>query len=74
MAVKTPISAKSMRMDKRALQRAVAELNAQMGFVKDPTATAEKAQELMLAQGVRPEDNIASREIIRMRSEKFERE
>jgi hypothetical protein len=31
----------------------------------------EKAQEMMLALGVRPEDNIGSREIIRMRDEKL---
>lgn len=61
-------------MDKRALQQAVAGMNERMGFVKDPTATAEKAQEMMLAQGVRPEDNIGSREIVRMRNEKFEQE
>lgn len=74
MALKPPVDAKSMRMDKRALRKAIAEMNRQMGFEKDPEATAEKAQEMMLALGIRPEENTASREIIRMRGEKFEQE
>ena len=37
------------------------------GFVYDPSATPQKARELMLAQGIRPEDNSFSCEIIRMR-------
>jgi hypothetical protein len=40
-----------------------------MGFVPDPTATAEKAQAMMLARGIRPEDRVLSSEIIRMRHE-----
>jgi hypothetical protein len=35
--------------------------------VPDPTATAQQAREMMRAAGVNPEDNIGSREIIRMR-------
>jgi hypothetical protein len=35
-----------------------------MGIEPDPTATAEKAQEMMLAQGVRPEENLGSRLIM----------
>ena len=38
-----------------------------IGFVPDPAATAQEARELMRAEGIRPEDNIASTEIIRMR-------
>ena len=34
-----------------------------------PTMTPEELQKLMIAEGVRPEDNEASREIIRMREE-----
>jgi hypothetical protein len=55
--------------DKRAIQKLVAEQNTEMGFVKDPTATAEKAQEMMLALGIRPEDNIFSCGIIAAREE-----
>jgi hypothetical protein len=43
------------------------EQNRRTGFVPDPTATAQKAREMMLADGVHPEDNSGSREIIRTR-------
>jgi hypothetical protein len=56
-------------LDKRALQKAVADLDERMGFVPDPTATAEKAQAMMLAHGIRPEDRFLSSEITRMRHE-----
>jgi hypothetical protein len=72
MALKLPDDLRIMRMDKRLLKQAVAELNAQMGFEKDPEATPEKAQQMLLDAGVRPEDNIASCEILRMRYEKDE--
>lgn len=39
------------------------------GFVPDPAATVERLHEMMHAEGVRPEDCIASREIGRMREE-----
>ena len=58
-----------MVIDKRLLQQAMDEVNARMGFVRDPTVTAEKSQEMILALGVRPEDCEFSREIIRMRYE-----
>lgn len=56
-------------VDKKAMQKIVAEQNERMGFVKDPTATPEKAQEMMLALGIRPEDNIGSCGIIAAREE-----
>jgi hypothetical protein len=46
--------------DKKAVQKIVHEQNAEFGFVPDPTATPEKVQEMMLALGIRPEDNMAS--------------
>ncbi|HZO87198.1 MAG TPA: hypothetical protein VFB38_02590 [Chthonomonadaceae bacterium] len=52
--------------EKRAELRKIArEVNARAGIPFDPTITAE--QELMRAQGVRPENNGASRELLRMR-------
>jgi hypothetical protein len=69
MAIKQPADPKSLLVDKRALQRAVEELNARMGFVPDPDATPEKVRAMMQADGIRPEDNAFSREIIRMRYE-----
>jgi hypothetical protein len=41
MARYLPTSAQSMRMDKRALRKAVAEMNERLDFIKDSTATAQ---------------------------------
>ena len=60
---------KSLLADKQALLRIVEEQERRSGFVPDPTATIERLHEMMLADGVRPEDCIASREILRMREE-----
>jgi hypothetical protein len=54
--------------DKKALLRMMDELNEQLGVVADPDITIEKLREMLLAEGVRPEDNELSREIIRMRN------
>jgi hypothetical protein len=59
-------------LDKHVLQKAVADLDERMGFVPDPAATAEKAQAMMRALGIRPEDRFLSSEIIRMRHESEE--
>jgi hypothetical protein len=56
-------------LDKTEIRRIVAEQNKLMGFDPDPTATAEKAQEMILALGIRPEDNLCSRGIIAARDE-----
>jgi hypothetical protein len=72
MAIQSSTQPKSKLLDKRALQKAVADLDERMGFVPDPTATAEKARAMMLAQGIRPEDRFLSSEIIRARYENEE--
>jgi hypothetical protein len=69
MAIQSPTEPASKLLDKCALQKAVADLDQRMGFVQDPTATAERAQAMMLARGIRPEDRFLSSEIIRMRHE-----
>jgi hypothetical protein len=69
MAIKPPVDPKSMLADKRALREVMAELNARMGFTPDPGATPEKVRAMMQADGIRPEENVFSREIIRMRYE-----
>ena len=69
MAIKPPTDPKSMLADKHALQQAMARLNARLGFVPDPDATPEKVRAMMRADGVRPEENTFSREILRMRYE-----
>lgn len=56
-------------IDKTLIRKIVTEQNERMGFVPDPTATPEKAQEMMLALGIRPEDNLFSRGIIAARDE-----
>jgi hypothetical protein len=56
-------------VDKKLIQKIVAEQNARMGFVSDPAATAEKAQAMSLALGIRPEDNLLSSAIMAARDE-----
>ena len=60
---------RSLFLDKRELQRVVNEENERLGFVPDPAATAEKAQEMMLSLGIRPEENLFSSGIIAARDE-----
>ena len=54
-------------VDKAEIQRIVREQNERMGFIPDPDATPQKAQQMMLDRGIRPEDNIFSRGIIAAR-------
>ena len=56
-----------MLADKAILRQILEEQDRQNGFVVDPTATPKKARELMILQGIRPEDNAFSCEIRRMR-------
>ena len=51
--------------DKTKYIKLMDEIDAKAGIVYDPTATGEKAQQMMLDQGVRPEENILSRDVIR---------
>lgn len=59
----------SMFANKDEIRQLVAEVNERMGFVPDPTATPQKAREMMLADGIRPEDNAFTAELMRMRYE-----
>ncbi len=52
--------------DKAALRRILEEQDRQNGFVVDPTVTPQQVREMMLAQGIRPENNEFSCEIRRM--------
>ena len=63
------ISGKSLFADKKRLKELVAEQNAKIGVVYDANATAEQARALILADGVRPEDNVFSCGIISARDE-----
>jgi len=54
-------------VDKQWLRQQLAQMDAAMGFVLDPLATAQAARALMLADGIRPEDNEASQEMSHLR-------
>ena len=73
MAAQVKMGLRNLFLDKTAIQKIVAEQNEKMGFVPDPTATAEKAQamtaEALRRNGLGPEDNIASCGIIAARDE-----
>lgn len=60
---------KSLVIDKDYLREQILLLNQQMGFTDDPTATGERAQEMSLALGIRPEENVGSCGIIAARDE-----
>ena len=53
--------------DKEELNRLMDEMEQRMGFVPDPAATIEKLREMLLAEGVRPEENALTAELLRMR-------
>ncbi len=69
MAVVLKPDIKSLVADKEALRRILEEQDQQTGFVPDPTMTPQRVREMMLADGIRPEENEFSREIIQMREE-----
>lgn len=60
---------KNLLADKDELRRILEEQDKETGFVPDPTATAQRGRELIMACGVNPEDNEFSRGIIEMREE-----
>jgi len=68
MAVIRETGTKPRFNSKDALLKFLEEQEAREGFVLDPSATAEDARRQMLACGVRPEENLFSRDIIRARS------
>jgi hypothetical protein len=55
--------------DKAAMRQVLEEQDARAGFIPDPNATPQRAREMMLADGIRPEDNAFSLEVIRAREE-----
>ena len=69
MAIAPKPDLKSLIADKAALRKLLDEQNRLSGFVPNPAATIERLHEMMLADGIRPEDNLGSREIILMREE-----
>ena len=53
--------------DKAALRKLAREVNERAGICGPPEITAEELQARIIREGVRPEDNAASRELLRMR-------
>lgn len=56
-------------VDKELIRKIFEEQNREMGIVPDPTVTHQQVREMMLALGIRPEDNLFSRDIIAARDE-----
>lgn len=69
MAVAKKTLREDLFLDKAEIRRYLDEQGIETRLWDDPTATAEKAREMMLANGIRPEDNEFSRGIIAMREE-----
>lgn len=55
------------KASKDVLRQILEEQDKQEGFVLDPTVTPQQVHAMMIAQGIRPEDNEFSCEIKRMR-------
>jgi hypothetical protein len=70
MTVQPKTQSGSRVLDKRMLSEVVAALQQRLGLPHDPTMTAEEAQAISIASGVRPEDRLISSEILRARAEK----
>lgn len=65
---KPDLSQFSVSPERRAeLIKIAVEVDAQAGITGEPTMTAEELQASQRTHGVRPEDNGASRELLRMR-------
>ncbi len=69
MAIARQPRAEELLADKEEIWRLVAEQYAAMAIPDDPAATPQKARAMMLARGIRPEENEFSRGIIQAREE-----
>lgn len=67
MAIETVQKRNRLLIDKAWLRQQFAEKDAQSGFCPDIAATPQSVREMMLADGIKPEDNAFSREILRER-------
>jgi DNA gyrase inhibitor GyrI len=69
MAVARKSTTEELFVNKAEIQRLVVEQSEIMGIPDDPTATPQKARAMMVALGIRAEDNEFSRGIIAAREE-----
>jgi hypothetical protein len=60
---------KSLFTDREEIRRLVADINARIGIVPGPARTPAEVREMMRAEGIRPEDNAFTTELMRMRYE-----
>jgi hypothetical protein len=67
MAINAQTAATKRVLDKRILREAVDSLQKRLGLSHDPKMTGDQSQKISLASGVKPEDDLISSEIIRMR-------
>jgi hypothetical protein len=67
MAIAKKTALEELFLDKAEIRRYLNEHGITTYLWEDPTATAQKACELMRASGIRPEDNEFSRAIIAAR-------
>ena len=56
-----------INIDKESLRKLVHEINRRLGIQLDPYATPQRIRTMMQADGVSPEDNLFSQEILHMR-------
>jgi len=69
MAIMIEPGQTALLVDREELLRIVDQQYAVLGIPPDRSATAEQSRALILADGVRPEDNVFSRGIIEAREE-----
>lgn len=65
--MESPIEFLPKVADKQALRQALEQVYAALDIVPDPGASAQKSRELMLRDGIRPEDNAFSCAIVAAR-------
>jgi len=56
-----------VQSDPDEMRRLAREVNAKAGIEEDPTATIQLLREVQRVLGIRPEENAASRDLLRMR-------
>lgn len=67
MKTKPRDDVQSMVIPQEEMRKILEALDEEMGFVPDPTASVQRLRARQESEGIRPEDNAASRELYRMR-------
>jgi hypothetical protein len=65
MAIANGTDTRQWFSDKEALRELIDEIDSKGGIVGKPKMTAQELRAMLVAQGIRPEDNLLSRDIIR---------